>query len=413
MNNLLRPTRRSLLTVALLATLPLAACSARAGQEVSGVGAVLDLPISSTPKTAEAAAASQKLAWELIGKLDEPNRVVSPSSLAMSLVMAGEGAVGPSEQSIAEVLGLSGDERSKAFGALRQALLGYDSLPKKVDANNPPETPVVHQASRALVLDDEITQAFLDRIKAYYDAPATQAERAGAKADLDAWARKHTAGLIEKSGITVTPDTKLVLQDALLFAAAWESPFSDEITMDFHGPDGTKDIEGLADTFWIPVVSGENWSAIRLPYDDVLAADVILPKEGMAPESLTVADLENATRELARTAEGDPETIVQLPSFDLTSNVELLSKLPQLDLQHLDGIIDQGRVEQWVQQVRLQVTAKGTVGAALTEMDVLGAAAPSEKPTEFIVDRPFVFRVIDTRTGWPLFLATISDPAGN
>ncbi|MDF1486877.1 serpin family protein [Tessaracoccus caeni] len=413
MNNPPCPNRRSLLTAGLLATLALAACSATPGQEVSGAGAVLDLPFSTTPNTAEAAAASQRLAWELIGNLDEPNRVVSPSSLAMSLVMAGEGAVGSSEQSIAEALGLSGDDRSRAFGALRQSLLDYDSLPKKVDAKKPPETPVVHQASRALVLDEEIKQDFLDRIKTYYDASATQAERAGAKADLDAWARTHTAGLIEKSGIDITGDTVLVLQDALLFAAAWADPFDGEITMPFHGTDGTKDVEGLADTFWIPVVSGENWSAIRLPYDDVLAADVILPKEGVAPESLTVEDLDAATRELARTPADHPETIVQLPSFDLTSKVDLLAGLPGIDLEHLDGIIDLGYAAQWIQQVRLQVTAEGTVGAALTEMAVEAGSAPMESPTEFIVDRPFVFRVIDTRTGWPLFLATIADPSAD
>ncbi len=28
-----------------------------------------------------------------------------------------------------------------------------------------------------------------------------------------------------------------------------------------------------------------------------------------------------------------------------------------------------------------------------------------------VVDRPFIMRVLDTRTGWPLFLAIVNDPA--
>jgi len=30
---------------------------------------------------------------------------------------------------------------------------------------------------------------------------------------------------------------------------------------------------------------------------------------------------------------------------------------------------------------------------------------------ELIVDRPFVMRVLDSRTGWPLFVEIVNDPA--
>ena len=66
--------------------------------------------------------------------------------------------------------------------------------------------------------------------------------------------------------------------------------------------------------------------------------------------------------------------------------------------------------DQVAQQVRLTVTAKGTVGAALTE----GVAAESSGPVmdlKLAVDRPFIMRVLDTRTGFPLFFAIVNDPA--
>ena len=71
-----------------------------------------------------AAEASERLGWEAIINSDGVNRVVSPSSLALSLAMAGEGARGASQASIDEALGLSGDVRSEAYGALRSSLLG-------------------------------------------------------------------------------------------------------------------------------------------------------------------------------------------------------------------------------------------------------------------------------------------------
>ena len=392
-----------------LTTAAMLACSAgAASEEVSGAGAVLALPFGSTPGVAEAAAASEALAWQVIGGMDTANRVTSPSSMAMSLAMVGEGAVGPSAASIDETLGLAGDERSMAFGALRQSLAGYAGLPKKVDAKNPPDTPVVHQASRVLVIGEPIHQPFLDRLKKYYDAPAAQAEREGAQGDLNAWVRKNTAGLIDKSGIKVTPDTRAVVQDAVLFAAAWEQEFSYEPRLPFHTPDGDKDasfVSGTPEARW---ADGDRWKAVRLSYDGVLAADVILPNEGVTPSQLTAKDLADATEELGASAP-DAGTVV-MPSFDVAAKIDLLEGLPELDLDHLDGILPEGYLEQWVQQVRLQVSAKGTVGVAVTEAGAAGGAAPTEP---FVVDRPYVFRVLDTRTGWPLFLAVIADPTAD
>ena len=57
----------------------------------------------------------------------------------------------------------------------------------------------------------------------------------------------------------------------------------------------------------------------------------------------------------------------------------------------------------------LTVTGKGTVGAALTEAAV-GESGSAPTDTTFVVDRPFIMRVLDTRTGWPFFVAVINDP---
>ena len=392
-----------------LATAALFACSAGApATEVTGAGAVLDLPFGSTPGVAQAAAASEALAWGAIGGMDTPNRVTSPSSLAMSLAMLGEGAVGPSAESIDEALGPAGDERSSAFGALRQSLASYEGLPKKVDVRNPPDVPVVHQTSRVLVIGEPINQPFLDRLKTFYDASAAEVEREGAAADLDAWVRKNTAGLIEKSGMQVTPDTRAVVQDALLFAAAWDHQFTYEPRLPFHAAEGDKDVSYVSGTPTARWADGDRWKAVRLPYDDALAADVILPNEGVAPSELTADELADATRELGASAP-DAGTVV-MPSFDVSARIDLLEGLPGLDLDHLDGILPDGYLEQWVQQARLEVSAKGTVGAAVTEAGAAGGAAPTEP---FVVDRPYVFRVLDTRTGWPLFLAVIADPSAS
>ncbi|MCG6568575.1 serpin family protein [Tessaracoccus sp. ZS01] len=399
--------------LSLITALALTACAQPApaidAGEAKGVVAVLDLPYESTPSVDEAADASEELGWLAVQNGEGLNRVVSPSSLSMSLVQAAEGARGRSLESIDDVLGLTGDHRARAFGALRQSLTPYDDLPTKVDADDPPETPVVHQASRVLAVDSELQQPFLDRLSEFYDAPAEQVTLADAKPNLDAWVTKHTAGLIPQSAVTPDGSTVAVLQDALLFAAAWAQEFTGEPTIPFDTPDGPKPVDGLAGTFSVRFAGGERWTAVRLPYDDALAADVILPRPGVDPLELTERELAEARFVLAQ---AEPEPVdVTMPAFDLTAKTDLLEALPDIDLSDLGGIVEDGFAAQWVQQAKLIVTAKGTVGAAVTEMAIATSAGSSVEVRTFTVDRPYVFRVLDTRTGWPLFLAAISDPS--
>lgn len=150
----------------------------RRSEDLHGATDVLTLPVDDTPHVADAATASARIAWELMISGDgvrTENTAMSPSSLAVTLAMLAEGATGESLQGLDEAFGLSGDDRSAAIGALRQALAGYEDLPKSIDAHDPPESPVVHQANRVVILDDfEVKQPFLDWLASYYATGATR-----------------------------------------------------------------------------------------------------------------------------------------------------------------------------------------------------------------------------------------------
>lgn len=392
----------------------LAVSSCSSAEDLSGTATVLTLPLG-TPHTADAAAASARIAWEVMISGDgvrTKNAAISPSSLAVTLAMLAEGATGESLASLDDAFGLSGDDRSAAVGALRQALAGYEDLPKKVDADDPPETPVVHQANRAVILDDaQINPEFLDRLSSYYDTGTTRVPLEEAEADLNAWAKKHTAGLIEKTAMKLDSSIKLITQDTLLFAASWRTAFSsDDLPVSFTTGDGAKlQVEALGETFSAPHAKSQDWEAVRLAYDDVLAMDVILPRDGLHPGELGFEALQKSATALSRADQVDVD--LTMPPSNITAEWELLEPMRQqgIDLAQLDGIIDGGTLDQLAQQARLIVTAKGTVGAALTE----GAVAISAPAVDvrMLVDRPFLMRVLDTRTGWPLFLAIVNDPA--
>jgi len=388
---------------------PLSACAAAEPAEVRGTQPPEEFPIG-TSGVPTASAATESLAWALLGGRTG-NRVLGPSSLMSAIAMLGEGAAGASAASLDSTMGLAGDERSAAVAALRQALAGYDTLPESVDKKEPPEEPVVHQASQVVILDDAIVEeAFLDRLSRFYDSGVDRVDRDGAKAVLDAWANKHTAGLIEKSAIEVTPDLRLVLQDAVLFAARWRTPFTGEWPVPFTPAGGAPtEVPGMTEIVPARYAEGSRWAAARLPYDDVLAMDVILPAAGTSPSGLSVEDLAAAADALD--SSGEVMVSVVMPQSDQKQTWDLLEPVAAAgyDLSDLSGIVAGGTLGQLVQQVTLTVSPKGTVGAVLTE-GAVGTGMPAYD-AELWVDRPYIMRVLDTRTRWPIFLAVIEDPA--
>ena len=405
------PTRRSLLAAAGLAALaiPLSSCATASPGDLRGTIAPEEFPLD-TSGVPTASAATEALAWTLLaGKTG--NRVLGPSSLMSAIAMLGEGAAGASAASLDSTIGLAGDERSAAVAALRQALAGYDTLPDSVDKKEPPEEIVVHQASQVVILDEAIVEeAFLDRVSRFYDSGVTRVDRDGAKPVLDAWANKHTAGLIEKSAIEVTPDLQLVLQDAVLFAARWRTPFTSEWPVPFTPAGGAPtEVPGMTEIVPARFAEGSRWSAVRLPYDDVLAMDVILPSPGLAPGELTVDDLVAVAEGLEAAVEG--QISVVMPTSDQKQTWDLLQPVKEagIDLSDLSKIVPGGTLGQLVQQVTLTVSPKGTVGAVLTE-GAVGTGMPSYD-AELWVDRPYIMRVLDTRTRWPIFLAVVENPA--
>ncbi len=343
-------TRRQLLYGTGVAGLALAvgSCSASGAstaEDLHGAAAVLTLPLDGTPHVADAATASARIAWQVMIADEEvraKNTSIGPSSMAVTLAMLAE-ATGPSLASLDNAFGLTGDDRSAAIGALRQALASYEDLPKTVDADDPPETPVVHQANRVVILDDaEIQQDFLDRLASYYDTGAKRLPASEAVANLNAWVTKHTAGLINGSAIELDPDIRLITQDALLFAARWRNEFLyDDTPLEFtNGVGATGNLDALSNTFHVPYVNAERWEAVRLAYDDVLAMDVIVPTTGTHPSEL---DFDIIHETLTALDQAD-ELLVHLtmPPSDIKSQWNLLQPLEDqgIDLRQMGRIFD-------------------------------------------------------------------------
>lgn len=366
------------------------------------------------PEALKAADMSQRLGWKLLRLNRSPdNRMMSPASLSSVLALMGLGASGESAARLDELFGMEAVEWARGIDALRNSLKDYDSLPASMDSGDPPETPVVHIASRLLLCGGGTPkESFLNIAKETLDAGVDRVSDAEAQASMDSWVRKHTAELIEDSGLEFGSGTELVAQDTLLFSAAWQQQFtSDNVPLTFTTDDDKKiALTAMSGEFNAPTATGERWKAVRLRYDANLAMDVLFLTKSGHPLGWGEEVLIESHEALSKAP--DERVRVTMPVMDLTQQLDFMELLDLLkvDIEDFDGIFDGAKIQQTMQRARIQVAAQGTIGAAATESGEATATPPSENVTEFIANRPYLMRVLDTRSGWPLFLTIISDP---
>lgn len=402
----------------------------------AGPGAVTgaDLLTSSLPRDQVApgpvaddvVAASRDLALGALATAEPGNAVLSPASAIVALAMLAEGAGGTSAEELAALIGATGQDRTDAVNALLAALEEYDGDPALVQAEEPPEVPLVHVANQVVVADRvEARPEFLDRLATGYGAGllVTDLSSDEGKAALDAWVAEHTGGLIEESAISPSEKLVVVLQNAVTLAARWASPFDASATRDeaFTLAGGeVVQVPTMVTEADLAHAEVDGWRAVRLPYTEGLHADVVLPPEGVGPRELdaaTWADL--AARLDASRAE---RVLVRLPTLDLNTTTDLRPFLattaPSLlepataDLSGLLVDAAEAYLSGATQQAVLRVDEAGTVAAAVTELEVSVTSAPPPPVVELRFDRPYLFAVVHTDTSWPLFVADVSDPRG-
>ena len=383
-----------------------------------------------TSEAAKAATACDQLGSKLLThylKADSSTTAMaSPLSLALTLAILADGATDAVAQGYDALLGLSGEDRDRAWSAIQNSLSRYDGDLKGFDPDKIPDKPLVHLANHVLIADEKdfkVKQSYLDAVLRWFSAEIEQVGVSSMKENLDAWASRNTAGLIPNSGIKVTEDTRLVVQNALLFAAQWDNPFSAESTHqeDFTRAGGkTVKADLMHDTRTIPHATGKGWAAVRLAYaggedgkDSNLALDVVLPDAGTLPSAMDAGTWAEASKALDKAQ--TKEVALSLPKLDLTSEPkDLLDFLKDQGLKTvgLDRIAPKLELTQVVQQVRLILEEEGTVAAALSEAagEAMAAPGPQTKPIRCTVDHPYVLRLRDLTSGTALLEAVVMDP---
>ena len=437
-----RAVRRALGGVALvgLASTALAGCDSGGGdggQGQSDAGATgsqsLDdggtqvndnayLSLEEAPAAGEVVKQSRVLGLEVLASLAGETLVTSPASTVIALSMLASGATGEAEEEFTAVLGAEGEERDKAVNALMGTLDPYRADVADIDINELPEHPQVHLANQ-VVIDEglEVKESYIDSVKEWFHSviATVKLNSDEGKALLNDWVEENTAGLIEKSAVELDESTRMVLQNAVVFAAAWQIPFDAYATgpATFNLADGTTaEVDFMNATMHVPYAEADGWQMLELPYGD---DGNLVARYVMAPEGTDLATAGAPILAVLETSLESQTVDVSIPKLDIASKADLIKPLEDNGLSavftgndnalgYISDTVDL-YVDQIWQQGRVILDEAGTVAAVVTEVAVAESSAMLPG-VSFVADRPHLIIIEDKTVGWDLFQILVNDP---
>ena len=350
-----------------------------------------------------------------IAEASGESTLVSPLSVLYALAMTENGADGETLAQMEQVTGMSADELTDTLQAY---LLRADADDSPLSLANS----VWLRDSEGLAVEDSFLETCGGRLGAQaFSAPFDDST----VADVNAWINEKTHDMIPNMLDRISDGTQLLLVNALAFEGAWEEPFDSAlVTPDtFTSEDGTeRDVDMMHSTEGT-YLEGELATGFAKPYEgyDYLFVG-LLPAEGVTVAEL-LEDLDGEG--LSELLEPVDNAVVQvgLPKFTGSHEVELSDALRALGMTDAfeEGVADFTRmgssdagplyVGGVLHKTFIDVDEKGTRAAAATAVAMDGADAPIEEEPEVkevILDRPFVYLILDQATMTPVFTGTVA-----
>ncbi len=372
------------------------------------------------------AEASNAFGFALWKRLGEGNLAISPASISAALAMTWGGAKGGTADEMQAALHVKGDRAAvmTAWGKLATQL---QSPSRKLE---------LRIANR--LFGDKSTPFeadYLARTKAAYGAPLEPMDFAtgheAARGKINKWVEDRTEHrikeLIPPTGIT--NQTRLVLVNAIYFLADWKEPFEplrtnpSSFMVGGRSPNSVPMMHGRERFGY---AKGDGVSILAMPYAGEDASMlVVLPEkvDGLPALERTLDDRVLASWSDSITVQ---EVEVALPRFtiDPPDSLELRKQLEALGIRQafdreaadFTGIAnppkraDRLSISAVFHKAFVKVDEKGTEAAAATAVSMARGGGPPPAAVQFVADHPFLFFIVDNKTGLILFMGRVTDP---
>ena len=364
------------------------------------------------------------------------NLFFSAYSIENALAMTWAGAKNETARQMAAVLGLNlpQDRFHPTLNALNIDINGRDDLP-------PPSGDAF-----ALNLVNAVWSrigypflpSYLDVIAANYDAGVRTLDFAGnpepSRHTINQWVENQTRDKIKNllpQG-AITPDTTVVLTNAIYFRGSWYQEFDENLTAPgwFTRMDGsTVTAEIMHPQVKTRYLQGDGFDAVELPYVSPRFSEYEYPRELsmllIIPHAgrfeTTESQLTNHLIQDVVSSLVMGTVQLSLPKFEFGYEVgcrNILHGLGMIDpfeplAADFSGMVDPDHARPWIDEIYhkafVSVDEKGTEAAAATAVVMTETSIP--EPVIISADKPFIFLIRDQVTDMILFMGRVLDPA--
>ena len=349
------------------------------------------------------------------------NTLISPLSVLYALAMTANGADGETLAQMEQVLGMDVDN-------LNSYMLAYlDLLPETKDYK-------MSLANSIWFKDDPnftVEQSFLQTNADYYGAGAYKAAfDEGTRNDINNWVKEHTDGMIPEILDEIPDEAIMYLVNALAFDAKWADEYEEHQIREgrFTMEDGTRqDVDMMHSEEYTYLEDDMGTGFIKYYKDRRYAFVAMLPNEGVTVSQYVDSLTGEHLRELLNNPQ-DVTVFASIPKFETEYDIEMSEVLQEMGMTdafdwrvadfsklgtyNVDGMnICINRV---LHKTFISVSEQGTRAGAATAVEMVAEGAMEiVEFKEVVLDRPFVYMLIDCETNLPFFIGTMMNVNGD
>lgn len=351
-------------------------------------------------------------------KNGEENTLISPLSVLPALSMTCNGTKDETRFQMEQTLGMPVDK-------LNEYLYSYiHHLPNEKDCQFHLANSIWLRDAKDFIVDDN----FLKNNAKYYDAGIYQsAFDDQTLADINNWVAAQTNDMIPTILDQIDSDAYMYLINALSFDSKWSSIYESSSVSNgvFTTENGTsQDVEMMHSSEY-EYIEDENVSGFLKPYSGYSYAFVaLLPKEGIPLTEYVNSLTGEHLHHLLTTVEECPIT-AGIPKFETEFSIDLIPPLQTLgihdafdkDLANFSGMgsFDSPWERLYINSILhksfFSIGEKGTKAGASTiiGMEKSASSVNPEEAKEVILDRPFLYMIVDYENRFPIFIGTADD----
>ena len=345
------------------------------------------------------------------------NVTIAPMSVMNALAIAGNGAKGKTAAQMRDVMA-----DGATLSQINQNLSWYNSrLVNKKKAKLNSANAIWYNNASGL----KVRKAFLSTAKKYYSAlvkPSDFADPSTAT-DINSWVAKQTNGMIKRVVEQLDATDRLVMVNALYFDAKWRSPYEKGDVHDatFRAANGKKRTVQMMYGTERTYLEGKNVTGFMKPYAVGYSYVALLPKEGMSTKSF-VKTLNGTTFRKLIASKTTATVHTGLPKYSISySNDEMQDQLAAMGMplafsQENANFKKMGTdpsgnlyLGQVIHKTKIDLDELGTKAAAVTAIIAKANSAYDPNAKRVILDRPFVYAIVDNATKLPVFIGTVND----